>query len=131
MIIDGRTRERHPLITGAGAEMLERLREHPDAPRFNHATGDRLREEDLPLLESYRAAIANERGIPTLAGAGGGVDDGAPICARAAPPRPSAATRAQRQRKSGASRRWGALRERQGRFKASPPPAIRAGTAGA
>jgi len=62
MIIDGRTRERHPLITGAGAEMLERLREHPDAPRFNHATGDRLREEDLPLLESYRAAIASERG---------------------------------------------------------------------
>jgi phenylacetate-CoA ligase len=62
MILDDRTRERHPLITEAGGQMLERLREHPDAPRFNHATGDRLREEDLPALASYRESIASDRG---------------------------------------------------------------------
>jgi phenylacetate-CoA ligase len=56
--IDSRTRERHPRITAAGAAMLHRLREHPDAPRFNYATGDRLRDEDLPALDRYREAIA-------------------------------------------------------------------------
>jgi phenylacetate-CoA ligase len=59
--IDARTRERHPRITQAGAVMLHRLREHPDAPRFNYATGDRLRDEDVPVLDRFRAAIASER----------------------------------------------------------------------
>ena len=67
MTIDDRTRERHPLITDAGVETLDRLREHPDAPHFNHATGDRLRAEDLPALERYRESIANGRG-PRLPG---------------------------------------------------------------
>jgi phenylacetate-CoA ligase len=66
MTIDDRTRERHPLITDAGAEMLDRLREHPDAPYFNHATGDRLRAEDLPALERYRGFVANDRGPRSL-----------------------------------------------------------------
>jgi len=62
MIPDALTAERHPLITEAGVKMLMRLREHPDAPRFNHATGDRLREEDRPFLDHYRARLANDRG---------------------------------------------------------------------
>jgi phenylacetate-CoA ligase len=62
MIIDDRARERHPLISERGLRMLERLREHPDAPRFNHETGDRLRPDDLPILERLREAIATQRG---------------------------------------------------------------------
>jgi phenylacetate-CoA ligase len=61
MILDAKTRERHPLITERGLRMLERLREHPDAPRFNYATGDRLRAEDLPVVEQFRARIEAER----------------------------------------------------------------------
>ncbi len=63
-MIDARTLERHPLITPAGAAMLQRLREHPDAPRFNYATGDRLRAEDLPILADYRAALARRVAPP-------------------------------------------------------------------
>jgi phenylacetate-CoA ligase len=47
--------------------MLHRLREHPDAPRFNYATGDRLRTEDLPILDRYRQSLAESR-IPWLPG---------------------------------------------------------------
>ena len=61
VVIDAQARERHPLLTQAGAKMLLRLREHPDAPRFNYATGDRLRAEDLPTLERFRQAIAESR----------------------------------------------------------------------
>ncbi len=62
MSLDPKTLERHPLIDERGLAMLRRLREDPDAPRFNHATGDRLRAEDLPVLERYRERIALERG---------------------------------------------------------------------
>src|SRR5438477_10198889 len=62
MTVEAQARERHPLLTDAGARMLERLREHPDAPRFNHATGDRLRAEDLPVLDAYREALVKRRG---------------------------------------------------------------------
>jgi len=59
---DAKAVERHPLLDDAGRRTLERLREHPDAPRFNHATGDRLRREDLPLLDAFRAALRERRG---------------------------------------------------------------------
>jgi phenylacetate-CoA ligase len=62
LALDAKARERHPLLTDAGVKLLERLREHPDAPRFNHATGDRLRAEDLPFLDAYRDALARLRG---------------------------------------------------------------------
>ncbi|HEV8269609.1 MAG TPA: hypothetical protein VGR00_15305, partial [Thermoanaerobaculia bacterium] len=62
LAVDAKARERHPLLTDAGMKLLERLREHPDAPRFNHATGDRLRAEDLPFLDAYREALARLRG---------------------------------------------------------------------
>ncbi|MGV8042045.1 MAG: hypothetical protein AB2L07_18945 [Thermoanaerobaculaceae bacterium] len=41
--------------------MLERLREHPDAPRWSYAVGDRLEAEDLPALDRFRAALAAPR----------------------------------------------------------------------
>lgn len=59
---DAKTLERHPLIDAGGLRTLKRLREHPDAPRFNHATGDRLRAEDLPWLDAFREALATRRG---------------------------------------------------------------------
>jgi phenylacetate-CoA ligase len=59
--IDALTRARHPLLTGRGLDMLRRLTEHADGPRFNHATGDRLRGEDLPVLDAYRRALAENR----------------------------------------------------------------------
>lgn len=61
MTIDALTLERHPLLDAAGRKTLHDLREHPDAPRFNHATGDRLRLEDLPVLDAYREALATMR----------------------------------------------------------------------
>ena len=54
--------DRHPLLDEAGRRMLLRLREHPDAPRFNYETGDRLRREDLPVLDAFRERIATGRG---------------------------------------------------------------------
>ncbi len=54
--------ERTPLLKASGWKMLKRLTEHPDAPRFNYATGDRLRREDLPLMRHYRAALRTRRG---------------------------------------------------------------------
>lgn len=61
MDIDEKMRDRYPRLTDAGRSMLTRLQEHPDAPRFNYATGDRLREEDLPTLERFREALSEER----------------------------------------------------------------------
>ncbi len=53
---------RTPLLTPQGERMLHRLREHPDAPRFNYVTGDRLHPEDLPPIERYREQLRTERG---------------------------------------------------------------------
>lgn len=61
MMIDDKLRDRYPLLTEAGRTMLSRLQEHPDAPRFNYATGDRLRPEDLPLLDRFRETLFGNR----------------------------------------------------------------------
>lgn len=57
--------ERSPLMTPAGEAMLRRLREHPDAPRFNYATGDRLWPDDVPKIEAFRERLHTERGRRT------------------------------------------------------------------
>lgn len=44
------------------ASLLERLREHPDAPRWNHAASDRLAPDDLAALDRLRDELAKERG---------------------------------------------------------------------
>lgn len=42
--------------------ILDRLRQHPDAPRWNHAAGDRLGAADRSALERFAGALRAERG---------------------------------------------------------------------
>ncbi len=48
--------ERWPLLTAAGATMLARLRDHPLAPAYNHACGDRLTAAARARLRGYPLA---------------------------------------------------------------------------
>jgi phenylacetate-CoA ligase len=48
-------------MTPTGEAMLRRLREHPDAPRFNYMTGDRLWPNDLELISQFREELKNRR----------------------------------------------------------------------
>lgn len=41
--------------------VLERLKEHPDAPRWNHAAGDRLLPADRSALARFADTLARER----------------------------------------------------------------------
>ncbi len=58
--------ERSPLLKPAGEAMLRRLLEHPDAPRFNYATGDRLHREDLDPINKFRERLYLDRGPRSL-----------------------------------------------------------------
>jgi phenylacetate-CoA ligase len=49
--------ERWPLLTDDGRAMLTRLREHPHAPHYNHACGDRLTEASVSRLKSYKDTL--------------------------------------------------------------------------
>ncbi|TCO53063.1 AMP-binding protein [Actinocrispum wychmicini] len=49
--------ERWPLLTDAGRAMLTRLREHPHAPHYNHACGDRLTQASVDRLRSYQDTL--------------------------------------------------------------------------
>lgn len=42
--------------------ILDRLRQHPDAPRWNHAAGDRLSAADRRALERFSEALSAKRG---------------------------------------------------------------------
>jgi phenylacetate-CoA ligase len=53
---------RTPLLTPEGERMIERLREHPDAPRFNYVTGDRLYAEDRDSIACFRDDLRSRRG---------------------------------------------------------------------
>jgi phenylacetate-CoA ligase len=55
-----------PRIDDAGAAVYHQLREHPDAPAWTHALGDRLREADMPRIEAFRASLGP---VPTNPGA--------------------------------------------------------------
>ncbi len=54
--------QRSPLLTPAGDRLIRRLRQHPDAPRFNYATGDRLHPEDLEPIGRFREQLRLARG---------------------------------------------------------------------
>jgi AMP-binding enzyme len=54
--------ERWPLLTPAAAKMLSDLRDHPAAPLYNHACGDRLTATARDRLVSYRTRL--DRGVP-------------------------------------------------------------------
>lgn len=53
--------ERNPLITAEGYRLLKSIQEHPDAPAWNYEVGDRVVREDLPHVETVRAAVRRER----------------------------------------------------------------------
>jgi phenylacetate-CoA ligase len=61
--------ERHPLLTPAGQQLLDRLREHPHAPRYNHRCGDRLTRDGLRRVRAYERRL----GAPRPAAPAGGV----------------------------------------------------------
>jgi phenylacetate-CoA ligase len=56
--------ERWPLLTPESRATLDRLRDHPHAPRYNHACGDRLTEAARNRLRTYRSTL--EFGAPDL-----------------------------------------------------------------
>lgn len=60
--VDAALRARSPLITAAGARTLHALREHPHAPRWNHAAGDRLEREDLRAVRAFADDLEARRG---------------------------------------------------------------------
>jgi len=53
--------ERTPLWRPEWREALLRMREHPDAPRWNAEVGDRLTAEDLDFVRRYQAGLAEGR----------------------------------------------------------------------
>jgi phenylacetate-CoA ligase len=54
--------QRSPLLTAEGDQMIRNLRQHPDAPRFNYATGDRLHPQDLDPIARFREELRTARG---------------------------------------------------------------------
>ncbi len=53
---------RAPLADARAAALLRRMTEHPDAPRWNHAAGDRLDAADLAAVHTFADALAAGRG---------------------------------------------------------------------
>ncbi|HNF58687.1 MAG TPA: capsule biosynthesis protein CapK [Elusimicrobiota bacterium] len=56
--------ERFPLLTPALAKTLKTYREHPAAPRFNYACGDRLTAEGLKRVRAFEAQVKKRRSSP-------------------------------------------------------------------
>jgi phenylacetate-CoA ligase len=52
--------ERFPLLTDHGRQMLQRLREHPHAPRYTATSGNRLTAEYLRRVREYEARLNSE-----------------------------------------------------------------------
>ncbi|MFN7145494.1 MAG: hypothetical protein ACK4YP_17095 [Myxococcota bacterium] len=52
---------RAPLADDRAAALLRRMTEHPDAPRWNHAAGDRLTADDLAAVRRFADALAEGR----------------------------------------------------------------------
>lgn len=65
--------ERVPTADAAAAARWKRLVEHPDAPSFNYAAGDRLVPSELRALDALRAALRAGRGPRPGAAPGGDV----------------------------------------------------------
>lgn len=57
---------RHPLLDDAGRAVLRSMLEHPAAPRWNHACGERLDAEGVADVRRFAAEIASGR--PAAAG---------------------------------------------------------------
>jgi phenylacetate-CoA ligase len=59
--------QRSPLLTADGDRMLRSLLQHPDAPRFNYETGDRLHPQDLEPIARFREQLRCARSQRTAA----------------------------------------------------------------
>src|SRR6476659_5738697 len=53
--------QRFPLLTDAGREMLDRLRQHPHGPTFNYPCGERLDAAGLEDVRQYARELASAR----------------------------------------------------------------------
>ncbi|MBF0499989.1 MAG: hypothetical protein HQM09_07640 [Candidatus Riflebacteria bacterium] len=51
--------ERFPLLNEEGLKMLDRLRGHPCAPRFNHPCGDMLTQAGFEAVHTYETNLAD------------------------------------------------------------------------
>jgi phenylacetate-CoA ligase len=49
---------RTPLLDDAGRQLLRQMRDHPDAPHWTYAVGDRLDAQDLLEIERFRDLLA-------------------------------------------------------------------------
>jgi len=56
--------ERYPTLSEAGRAMLQRMREHPAAPRYRNQSGNRLLAEEVQQLRGYEDDILGA-GHPT------------------------------------------------------------------
>ena len=55
---------RTPLMKPEWLATIHRMREHPDAPRWNIEIGDRLTAEDLAYAKSFGETLAADRARP-------------------------------------------------------------------
>jgi phenylacetate-CoA ligase len=55
---------RNPLIKTSGVKLIKRMREHPDAPRWNHEAGDRIDGEGLKALKAFERGLRTRRVRP-------------------------------------------------------------------
>jgi len=77
--------DRHPLITREGTMLLHRLREHPRAPRWNHACGDRLDGAGLERVLAFEERLRRSAGEPAADGVPRWVFEFAGRCLRQVP----------------------------------------------
>lgn len=64
--IDDEIKTRIPLFRPEWMSMLNKLREHPHAPKWNTQCGDRLTREDLPFIIHFRKELSDSRTHCTL-----------------------------------------------------------------
>lgn len=55
---------RTPLLDDAGRQLLRQMRDHPDAPHWTYAVGDRLDAQDLLEIERFRDLLAQPQWSP-------------------------------------------------------------------
>ncbi|MDA4572107.1 hypothetical protein, partial [Escherichia coli] len=53
--------DRYPTLSTAGQAMLQQMREHPAAPIFRNASGNRLRADEVTALRGYEREITCAR----------------------------------------------------------------------
>jgi phenylacetate-CoA ligase len=77
--------ERHPLLDRAGTRLLHRLLEHPRAPRWNHACGDRLDRTGLERVLAFEELLRRPAPAGAAAGAPPWALEFAAACLRRVP----------------------------------------------